>query len=174
MQNQRVMWLLYGIIGTLALVNCALLVVLAFVWARTPTTTTEPTPVPPVVATVAPASPVDAGDCRVQVTEWANTVQTVATSAMQVSDAMLTNDTERGTAIAEQAYTALAAIEPPACDTEVVAWHWEFQDVFLEFGAGFEALAVGDIDTAVVIFDGANQRLEVLTQQLEAIVARYE
>lgn len=174
MQNQRVMWVLYGIIGTLALVSCCLLAVLALVWVRTPTSTTEPTPVPPVVATVAPAPPVDAGDCRAQVTEWANTVQTVATDAMQVSDAMLTNDAERGTAIAEQAYTELAAIEPPACDTEVVAWHWEFQDVFLEFGAGFEALAVGDIDTAVGIFDGANQRLEVLTQQLEAIVARYQ
>ncbi len=174
MQNQRVMWVLYGIIGTLALVSCCLLAVLALVWVRTPTSTTEPTPVPPVVATVAPAPPVDAGDCRAQVIDWANTVQTVATDAMQVSDAMLTNDAERGTAIAEQAYTELAAIEPPACDTEVVAWHWEFQDVFLEFGAGFEALAVGDIDTAVGIFDGANQRLEVLTQQLEAIVARYE
>lgn len=174
MQNQRVMWVLYGIIGTLALVSCCLLAVLALVWVRTPTSTTEPTPVPPVVATVAPAPPVDAGDCRAQVIDWANTVQTVATDAMQVSDAMLTNDAERGTAIAEQAYTELAAIEPPACDTEVVAWHWEFQDVFLEFGAGFEALAVGDIDTAVGIFDGANQRLEVLTQQLEAIVARYQ
>ncbi len=46
--------------------------------------------------------------------------------------------------------------------------------MFVEFGAGFAALAVGAIDTAVVIFDEANQRLEALTGQLEEIVARYQ
>jgi hypothetical protein len=173
MQSQRVMWILYGIIGTLGVVSCCLLAVLAAVWLRTPTAVTEPASIPPVVATTAPA-PASNDDCRAQVTQWAGMVQEVATMAMQVSDAMLTNDTERGTAIAEQAYTALADIAPPTCDSEVVTWHWEFQDVFVEFGAGFAALAVGDIDTAVVIFDEANQRLEALTGQLEEIVARYQ
>lgn len=173
MQSQRVMWVLYGIIGTLGVVSCCLLAVLAAVWLRTPTAVTEPAPAPPLMTTE-PAPVADDTDCRQQVIVWAGMVQEVSTAAMEVSDAMLTNDAERGTAIAEQAYVTLAEIEPPACDTKVVAWHWEFQDVFLEFGAGFEALAVGDIDTAVVIFDEANQRLAALTEQLEAIVARYE
>ena len=184
--SQRLTWVLYGIIGTLAVVACCLLVLTGGVLLRNTLGQSVNDDQPRRVieelvpsADDAPAVDVwgdvnDVWACRDAVADWADDMQPVLESAGELSDAMLAGDVDRGLWVTQQVYQALEMIVPPACDPQLAQWQADFQQVFVAYEEGFLALAADDVDTALIMFEAANTTLTELTTQLEAVVARYE
>jgi hypothetical protein len=180
--SQRLTWVLYGIIGTLGIVACCLLALTGGVLLRNTlvqgsdsrSTSDVPADVEPMTEVPIEDAWVDAWGCRDAVADWADEMQPVMEYAGELSDAMLASDADRGLWVTQQVYQELDIIVPPACDPQLVQWQVDFQQVFVAYEEGFLALADGDADTALSIFERANASLTELTTQLEVVVARYQ
>lgn len=166
--SSRMIWLLYGIVGTLLVVSCCLVAAIGAVWLRsTPAESTGEMRAPDVTRESATA-------CRDAVSAWADAIAEVTADAGAISDAITDADAEYGILVSQYAYQALDDIEPPACDPELALWQSDLQQVFLTYVRGFEMLADDDVWGAIERFDAANSMLTELNHQLEDVVTRYE